>query len=1213
MKTRSYGAPSAAGFDNFDPPTRAGAKQKEEDVIPDDGELFFGALFGGPTGEHESLTRIEAKQQKRQLMRDMQLKAGGKKFGAAPAGGNSAQRPSKSPTGSRSADDDECRTPAKTTEPCSKDGLLHGEPESWAELSRRARKRARRERADILAAEKRARRVNVYGFAPPLPGSSSCKKRKEDADSDFYNFSDDEEGEEADAVVVGAAAGAGAVDNSVAQSTQPSLVVASSCSQIPSQPSTMLSTPLLPGATGRTSSGSASSVSIHAKGSDEDDLVGSNTPPNWRGEERRHRGRRAGLLSKQNSSCSAKGPEVEGPEVADVDEDDDEEEDDESHSDDEEDEDESPLAVPRKSRRQRGRHATELTFASSVTPMKAKAVVPTASRVVSLTDSLPVAPVSASSIEAADQKSKSNEHDRSESKDQQRGRSNSISSQASEVMRERYSWLEQKRARKEVWTKKILCGRNADEKTAERLENGGAGGTSPLRFGAEQRHLVDFGRDGEHRDGDRIVGSKVAAVAPPQTSARSTASPTASSSRHAQSTYPWPSIKSNCFVEESALFRQNFTETAYFEKNFTLVTKEKDVNLFLRKKPSSSSSASIGGRKIPVLAVSCVTRYNFGLLEFLLANFFTVQPSFLGFYGVKFVVDYVCKADPITGGKTNASLVQGGMKHGCSSKDSDVVLSSREYASMDDEAVVAGRAARVTRTLQQRQGAKEMKQLSKNHPYTIIVGGNTVTPLHRGDRFLLGPVSESHGGGASLDRRHLQLHHANRERQSLRACSPMSSGVECGGGATRQLRSRSSPPGKQQNLQNRSAAPQAVRSSMKETTKESDAASPTSTSTARRVGGNASSSGKIKGNASSAGPRSCRTGMPSTQTQWLVEVVSIRTLNRETVSCMPRGQSCTVQLRVLASSSADSTTGGSLAAALAAAGVSSSLTSIDENRGKVAPPVAMQVGIDIADESKQKLPGLPFSASNAQVSTTAGETSESDNNIRAKRQRCYSGTTSAAHGDHNHQPASTLSGTSAPDFVDGALHRGQQLKVRPGVWLYEPGSTIRNHLKRYCLVRLRLLSRVDVACAAPENQSSGIVAASTPAPAIQKDDHLLLYLHSSRQSARIAWATRISHSCAAAGAPPASFESTSAASPRANTSKKTAAPVELQNENGHAAAEGRKIFAEFVCGVVLTRRADILIPGLQVVAVQNGTTCLAAGEIICARQMKALTRRRKST
>lgn len=122
-------------------------------------------------------------------------------------------------------------------------------------------------------------------------------------------------------------------------------------------------------------------------------------------------------------------------------------------------------------------------------------------------------------------------------------------------------------------------------------------------------------------------------------------------------------------------------------------------------------------------------------------------------------------------------------------------------------------------------------------------------------------------------------------------------------------------------------------------------------------------------------------------------------------------------------------------------------------------------------------------------------------------------------------------------------------QIRSGLWLYDIQSRVPHFFRRYCHMRLRSLVVKDAGSLRPV------------APFVHADEQLLLFMHSSRQTVRIAWMRMISDD-------------------------------------------------ECCCGLVMLRRPEICLPGLQAVCVRDGTKMVAAGEVISTKTMKQLTKRK---
>ncbi len=202
----------------------------------------------------------------------------------------------------------------------------------------------------------------------------------------------------------------------------------------------------------------------------------------------------------------------------------------------------------------------------------------------------------------------------------------SISSQASEVLAERYSWLEQKRQRKEEWTKKMKI--EVEEETsktskqieillqdhtkiAERIKTDE--GCNKSTSGLKMLHRNDIMTTAEEDDQqagnstnqiEKTISTESAAqgnTTAGGTGAVPTSCNTGSNniitSANSKIIYH-NSIKSLKAIESSHSFQENFTKTEYFQQNFTLVQKEKDINLFLRKMISTATRSGSGRMQV---------------------------------------------------------------------------------------------------------------------------------------------------------------------------------------------------------------------------------------------------------------------------------------------------------------------------------------------------------------------------------------------------------------------------------------------------------------------------------------------------------------------------------------------------------------------------------------------------------------------------------------
>ena len=137
------------------------------------------------------------------------------------------------------------------------------------------------------------------------------------------------------------------------------------------------------------------------------------------------------------------------------------------------------------------------------------------------------------------------------------------------------------------------------------------------------------------------------------------------------------------------------------------------------------------------------------------------------------------------------------------------------------------------------------------------------------------------------------------------------------------------------------------------------------------------------------------------------------------------------------------------------------------------------------------------------------------------------------------------------------------------------------------------------------------------APPVSKGEHLLLYLHSSRQSIKVAWTTpvlfptgehhRRSSLSTEEPAPPSGVLESAGVhvvqSSKPVLSSQTAAPRPSAVVEGSSS----RSWDEICCGVVFLRRTEICLPGLQVVVVRDGMKMVSAGEIIGKENLRALT------
>ncbi|CAD7923131.1 unnamed protein product [Amoebophrya sp. A25] len=618
----------------------------------------------------------------------------------------------------------------------------------------------------------------------------------------------------------------------------------------------------------------------------------------------------------------------------------------------------------------------------------------------------------------------------------------------------RHSWLESKRARRELWTRKTSGGygksrgSSADLAIGEKQEEGtsstpGASSSAAFAPPARTQTSLEIQKSASEvvrkaPSGVELLGAAHQHHVMTTSSSSPPMSPTGEGNSKRLS-----SIRSNRLVENSRVFRRNFADTDYFKQNFSIVQKEKDVNLFLRKKE----------RKIPVLAVSCVTRYNFPLLEYLLthSNFFPIQSSFLSFHGVRFVVDYVCKSGTSRG---TTSIMAAPPQPPLGSSGSAALGGVSSTAGGAQAAASSASPAGTS------VGPTNFSRAVDHSSQFLVVGGNTVTTLRIGDEFYLGPVA---GIEEQLRVKVCSIH---VRRQPV---SELAGGQSC----TVQLK----------------LVPYHSTIPSKEVMKMSEVVKEKRTKSVDEGGGN-QEQGQL---------------VSSTTLSSSISELHVAENNKQSHSQLPLCQT---------------------------AAKSSPTPSSVASRGLVTP--AGKLG--------------RAGGSMSQMSTTAGETS--DDTILVKRLRAYAGSRFASDSDQ-HNSARILR-------RQGSSFKHYQRQIRSGMWLYDVSSSVDTYFRRYCLVRLRCL---------------------TGCSSIFKDEHLLLYLHSSRQIVRVAWATPVV----------------------------TANAEHLGDQNTSAAKQNH--VGEYCCGLVLLRRKDVCLPGLQVVAVRDGTKIIAGGEIISRRTMRSLTRK----
>ncbi len=636
--------------------------------------------------------------------------------------------------------------------------------------------------------------------------------------------------------------------------------------------------------------------------------------------------------------------------------------------------------------------------------------------------------------------------------------------------------------------------------------------------------------------------------------------------------------KSNKMVEQSLGFEKKILSSPYFQENhLKLVTKQKDINLFLRKKNRTM---------IPALVVSCVTRYNLSLLEYLLShpNLFPIQRSLLSFYGVRFLTDHVSKVlsdDGLTivvGGNTVSQLSVGDV----------FFLGPTPFLNQ-------------SLNLSSNTSTNTITNSTDKFANTNTNNGTTVTTSSPPPPRARSRSDDLHVNSANyvVKVRVVSIHF---RRQPTASLAP---GQSC----TLQLK-----------LDTNSAASKVVRidTRLNDFSKyESEpgfyweinnSGSGSNTDTARHNNSSTSLSGGVStsgnNNRSNLTNDSCENNSEDAATQGGAKKKSKKNVRIRSVSEGPKDSESGASESDLRQFSSKSPADTSTTITVAQRNNAASVT-VTSKEDDVTTTCA-----SITNPSEVK--GQAHSVTNIHEESDRYNISAGRSSNNGARKRSNSGSNKTGGGS---------SGTKSKQLKKKLLRRVSSLRscyrdLRPGMCLFDLGSAVPNFFRRYCHVKLKLFSDFFSPSSATSPVRSKLAAHllrnSMPS-------HLLLYVHASRQPVKIAWVSPVVQLNAQTATEPGSSSTTGI------TSSTPSSPVQFNNL-GHDISQSNTTTTttsllgpsinnnsiemyDCVAGCVFLRRPELCIPGLQVVAVKDGTRIVAAGEVITTKAMKELTRK----